>query len=79
MNDYERLNSIINGMYATLATDDYDRVEKTIHGFQIRVWRSRINSKDEIHIGYKNEWESEYHETTGYQLVEMLLQYVRVP
>lgn len=42
--------------------DEEDRVEFNAYGFQIGVWRTRINTMEKLHLGYKSSWEKEYYE-----------------
>lgn len=62
----------IQDLYRKLNTGDYDRVEITIHGTQIRLWRTRINCKRRTHLGYKSPWGKEYYPTNVNDLVEYL-------
>jgi len=43
-----------------------DRVEFSVYGFDMRVWRTKINTREKIHFGYKNKWEKQYSEMPEY-------------
>lgn len=45
-----------------LATGADDRVEFNAYGFQVRIWRTRINTVVKNHIGYKSPWNGQYSE-----------------
>ena len=70
--EYERIRSRIGDLYRELNTGDYDRAETRLHGIEIRVWRTRINTTEKTHLGYKPPWERRYTKTSKLSLIEFL-------
>ena len=62
--DYVVIRDRIAGLYRELNTSDpneVDRVETTICGYVVRVWRTRINCRERIHLGHRTKWERSFH------------------
>jgi hypothetical protein len=51
-----------------------DRVEFTIYGHDIRIWKTKINTIEKIHLGSKSSWENKYSEISIDDLIEWLYQ-----
>lgn len=52
-----------------------DRVEFSLYHSDIKVWRTKINTVEKYHIGYKAPWQSEYYETSVDNLAEYLIRH----
>lgn len=74
MSDYDRIKARIEDLYREVATGEDDHAEVTLHGTQIRVWRTRINCSVRTHLGYKRSWQTWYTKTDKNRLTELLLQ-----
>ncbi len=54
--------------------EDEDRVEFTDYGVQVKVWRTRINTRVKMHLGWKSSWNNGYYETNPEELADFLYQ-----
>lgn len=73
---YQALYDRIGDLYRELNTGDYDRAEARLRGFDIKVWRTRINCKTRVHLGYKPPWKTAYTPIASkFWLTELLYKY----
>ncbi len=72
-NPYMIIKNRLSDLYRELNTGDYDRAEVRLCGIDVRLWRTRINCRVRIHLGYKSPFpQLGYHKISKNDLTEML-------
>lgn len=65
-----KLSRVIKESLAFLKNNrEEDRVYFWVYGYNIKIWRTVINSKEKYHIGYRRSWEKKFTEFPSFNYV----------